>query len=137
MKRRINKNAITDAAATIGGAIAAGFAKKAITKAVPNLPPVVSNALPLVLGIFLTGQKNSIIKALGVGMIAKGGFDLAAAFVPGITGADDNDVFAVSAPADQSILALPADQSILSGMDEMGIEAAEDMEAIGLNDDEF
>lgn len=137
MKRKISKNTITDAAATIGGAIAAGFVKKTISKAVPNIPAVVGNALPLVVGIFLTGQRNSMIKALGVGMIAKGGFDLAAAFIPGISAPGDDDIFSVSAPADQSILALPADQSILAGLDSFdGIEAAEDFDGLGAMEDD-
>jgi hypothetical protein len=59
----------------------------------------------------LAGQKNVLIKNAGLGMIAKGGSDLAASFIPGMGSLDD--IF-MSLPADQSVLSLPADQSIIS-----------------------
>jgi hypothetical protein len=109
----------------VGGAIVAGIAKKTLESKAPNLPAVVRGLLPVGLGIFLSMQKNEIVKGAGLGMIAKGGLDLASAFIPGIGAAEIDDLFMngndmdlLGLPADQSILSLPADQSILSGMDE-------------------
>jgi hypothetical protein len=111
----------------VGGAVVAGIAKKTLETKAPNLPAVVRGLLPVGLGIFLSMQKNEIVKGAGLGMIAKGGLDLASAFIPGIGAAEVDDLFLsasddmddfMSLPADQSILSLPADQSILSGMDD-------------------
>jgi len=110
----------------VGGAIAANFARKAIEKAAPSLNPAIVGLLPVGLGIFLSMQKSDAVKGLGLGMIAKGGLDLAAAFIPGIGAPEIDDLFMSASndmdllglPADQSILSLPADQSILSGMDD-------------------
>jgi hypothetical protein len=110
----------------VGGAIVAGIAKKTLESKAPNLPAAVRGLLPVGLGIFLSMQKNEIVKGAGLGMIAKGGLDLASAFIPGIGAPEIDDLFMSASddmdllglPADQSILSLPADQSILSGMDE-------------------
>jgi len=110
----------------IGGAIVAGVAKKAIEKAAPTMNSKIVGLVPVALGVFLSLQKNEIVKGAGLGMIAKGGFDLAGAFIPAIAGPEMDDLFMSASddldmlglPADQSILSLPADQSILSGMDE-------------------
>ena len=111
----------------VGGAVVAGIAKKTLETKAPNLPAVVRGLLPVGLGIFLSMQKNEIVKGAGLGMIAKGGLDLASAFIPGIGAAEVDDLFLsasddmddfMSLPADQSILSLPADQSILSGIDD-------------------
>lgn len=109
----------------VGGAVVAGIAKKQLETKAPNLPAAVRGLLPVGLGIFLSMQKNEIVKGAGLGMIAKGGLDLASAFIPGIGAAEVDDLFLsasddmdlLSLPADQSILSLPADQSILSGID--------------------
>jgi hypothetical protein len=110
----------------VGGAIVAGLAKKTLESKAPNLPAAVRGLLPVGLGIFLSMQKNEIVKGAGLGMIAKGGLDLASAFIPGIGAPEIDDLFMSASndmdllglPADQSILSLPADQSILSGMDD-------------------
>lgn len=100
----------------VGGAVAAGFVKNLVEKQLPNVPDTIKSLIPIGAGIFLAGNKNVILKGVGYGMVAKGGADLAAAFIPGaVSGVDD--IF-LSAPADQSILSLPADQSVLSGMED-------------------
>lgn len=114
---------VAEAAGIIAGSIAAGFVTKLVNDKLPNVPNVVKSIIPIGAGLFLAGQKNTIVKNAGLGMIAKGGADLARAFVPGI-GASIDDL--ISSPADQSILSLvlpedtisdPADASILSGDD--------------------
>ena len=118
--KKVNKSTITEAAGIVGGAIAERFVSSFAAKSLPSLPAPVTAAAPLILGLLLSGQKSGMVKNIGLGLIAAGGASLAAAFIPGITGADDSifqgDV--LSLPADQSILSLPADQSILSGIDE-------------------
>lgn len=102
---------IQEAAGIIAGSLAAGFVSKMINDKMPNAPKAVKALIPVGAGILLSANKNVIIKNAGLGMIAKGGADLAAAFIPGIGALDD--IF-VSEPADQSVLSLPADQSLLS-----------------------
>jgi len=109
---------VQEAAGIVAGSLAAGFVGKLINDKLPNVPPIVRALIPVGAGLFLAGQKNTIVKNAGLGMIAAGGTSLARAFVPGI-GAGVDDLF-MSEPADQSILALPADQSILAGEDFMG-----------------
>ncbi len=110
---------IQEAAGIIAGSIAAGFVSKMVNDRLPNVPNVVKAIIPIGAGLFLSGQKNTIVKMAGFGMIAKGGADLAKAFLPGI-GAEMDTLLGVAAPADQSILSLPADQSVLSGEDFVG-----------------
>lgn len=106
---------VQEAAGIIAGSIAAGFVTKLVNDRLPNVPPVVKAFIPIGAGLFLAGQKNTIVKNAGLGMIAKGGTDLARAFMPGI-GADIDNL--LGDPADQSILSLPADQSVLSAADD-------------------
>ena len=104
---------VQEAAGIVAGSIAAGFVVKLINDKLPNVPAVVKSLIPIGAGLFLSGQKNTIVKMAGLGMISTGGLNLAKAFVPGIGAMDD----LLGAPADQSILSLPADQSILAGDD--------------------
>lgn len=107
---------IQEAAGIIAGSVAAGFVAKFISEKMPNTPKGLKALIPIGAGLFLAGQKNTIVKNAGMGMIAKGGADLASLFVPGIGAAMDD---LLSGPADQSILSLPmgdpADMSIISG----------------------
>ena len=106
---------VQEAAGIVAGSIAAGFVVKLINDKLPNVPAVVKSLIPIGAGLFLSGQKNTIVKMAGLGMISTGGLNLAKAFIPGIGAMDD----LLSAPADQSILSLPADQSILAGDDDL------------------
>lgn len=106
---------VQEAAGIVAGSIAAGFVVKLINDKLPNVPAVVKSLIPIGAGLFLSGQKNTIVKMAGLGMISTGGLNLAKAFIPGIGQMDD----LLSAPADQSILSLPADQSILAGDDDL------------------
>ncbi len=111
-----SKLPINEAAGVVVGAIAAGFAGNLVNKMLPNAPGYIKGLLPIGAGIFLAGNKNTLLRGAGFGMIAKGGSDLAASLLPNMLAGVD-DIF-LSEPADQSILSLPADQSILAGNDE-------------------
>lgn len=105
---------IQEAAGIIAGSLAAGFVSKFVNDRMPTAPAAVKALIPIGAGLFLSTNKNVILKNAGLGMIAKGGADLASAFIPGMAG------LYLEAPADQSILSLPADQSILAGDDSLG-----------------
>jgi len=124
-KKSKMKLPINEVLGVVGGAIAAGFVKKTVENQLPNVPDYVKSLIPIGVGVFLAGNKNVILKGVGYGMVAKGGSDLAAAFIPGtVSGVDD--IF-LSAPADQSILSLPADQSVLSGLEDDYLGEAEEI----------
>lgn len=111
-KKSKMKLPINEVLGVVAGAVAAGFVSKLVNDKLPNVPGVVKSLIPVGVGVFLAGNKNTIIKGAGFGMVAKGGADLASTLIPGIGNIDE--VF-LSAPADQSILSLPADMSVLSG----------------------
>ena len=137
-KKSKMKLPINEVLGVVGGAVAAGFVANLVEKNLPNVPSTVKSLIPIGAGIFLAGNKNVILRGVGYGMVAKGGSDLAAAFIPAIGNVDD--IF-LSAPADQSILSLPADQSVLSGDDDFISEVdemnGEDNEMMGAEDAEF
>jgi hypothetical protein len=114
-KSKKMKLPINEVLGVVAGAVAAGFVSKLVNDKMPNTPGYIKALIPIGAGIFLTGNKNAIIKGAGFGMVAKGGAELATTLIPGIGNVDD--VF-LSAPADQSILSLPADMSVLSGEEE-------------------
>ena len=114
-KSKKMKLPINEVLGVVAGAVAAGFVSKLVNDKMPNTPGYIKALIPIGAGIFLTGNKNAIIKGAGFGMVAKGGAELAGTLIPGIGNIDE--VF-LSAPADQSILSLPADMSVLSGDDE-------------------
>ena len=122
---------IQEVLGVVGGAVAAGYVKKIITENLTMVPETIRPIIPIGLGVVLAGNKNTIVRGIGFGMVAKGGSDLAAAFLPGIGRMGNIDDVFMSAPADQSILSLPADQSIMSGADDYISE----MEDINGNDD--
>jgi hypothetical protein len=115
MAKKKMKLPINEVLGVVAGAVAAGFVSKLVNDKMPNTPGYIKALIPIGAGIFLTGNKNAIIKGAGFGMVAKGGAELASTLIPGIGNIDE--VF-LSAPADQSILSLPADQSVLSGDDD-------------------
>jgi len=114
-KSKKMKLPINEVLGVVAGAVAAGFVSKLVNDKMPNTPGYIKALIPIGAGIFLTGNKNAIIKGAGFGMVAKGGAELAGTLIPGIGNIDE--VF-LSAPADQSILSLPADMSVLSGDDD-------------------
>jgi hypothetical protein len=122
---------INEVLGVVAGAVAAGFVSKLVNDKLPNVPGVVKALIPIGAGVFLTGNKNTMLKGIGFGMVAKGGAELASTLIPGIGNVDE--VF-LSAPADQSILSLPADQSVLSGDDDFMISGDDDFMA---GDDDF
>lgn len=111
-KKSKMKLPIQEVVGVVAGAVAAGIVTKLVNDKLPNLPQAVKSLIPVGAGIFLAGNKNTILRGAGYGMVAKGGADLASAFIPNMSGVDD---LFLSEPADQSILSLPADQSLLSG----------------------
>jgi hypothetical protein len=115
MAKKKMKLPINEVLGVVAGAVAAGFVSKLVNDKMPNTPGYIKALIPIGAGIFLTGNKNAIIKGAGFGMVAKGGAELATTLIPGIGNIDE--IF-LSAPADQSILSLPADQSVLSGDDD-------------------
>lgn len=114
-KKSKMKLPIQEVIGVVAGAVAAGVVTKFVNDKLPNIPNSVKSLIPIGVGVFLAGNKNTILRGAGFGMVAKGGSDLAAAFIPNIAGVDD---LFISDPADQSILSLPADQSLLSGPDD-------------------
>jgi len=115
MAKKKMKLPINEVLGVVAGAVAAGFVSKLVNDKMPNTPGYIKALIPIGAGIFLTGNKNTMLKGVGFGMVAKGGAELASTLIPGIGNIDE--VF-LSAPADQSILSLPADQSVLSGNDD-------------------
>ena len=111
-KSKKMKLPINEVLGVVAGAVAAGFVTKLVNDKLPNTPGYVKALIPIGAGIFLTGNKNVMLKGVGFGMVAKGGAELASTLIPGIGNIDE--IF-LSAPADQSILSLPADMSVLSG----------------------
>jgi hypothetical protein len=115
MAKKKMKLPINEVLGVVAGAVAAGFVSKLVNDKMPNTPGYIKALIPIGAGIFLTGNKNTMLKGVGFGMVAKGGAELASTLIPGIGNVDE--IF-LSAPADQSILSLPADQSVLSGDDD-------------------
>ena len=111
-KSKKMKLPINEVLGVVAGAVAAVFVTKLVNDKLPNTPGYVKALIPIGAGIFLTGNKNVMLKGVGFGMVAKGGAELASTLIPGIGNIDE--IF-LSAPADQSILSLPADMSVLSG----------------------
>ena len=111
-KSKKMKLPINEVLGVVAGAVAAGFVSKLVNDKLPNTNNTIKALIPIGAGIFLTGNKNTMLKGVGFGMVAKGGAELASSLIPGIGNVDE--IF-LSAPADQSILSLPADMSVLSG----------------------
>lgn len=136
---------INEVLGVVAGAVAAGFVNKLVNENLKMIPETIRPIIPITVGVLLAGNKNVIVRGAGYGMVAKGGSDLAAAFIPGVGNIDE---LFLSAPADQSILSLPADQSIISGDDDFISEAdkisgnddfisADEAEIMGMDEAEF
>lgn len=85
------KNSVSTALPLVGGAIAAKVAKNVSGKVIKN--EKLRAALPLILGLFLVGNKK--MEKIGFGMIAVGGADLAGTIVPALSGIEDMDLSGV------------------------------------------
>ena len=140
-----SKLPINEVLGVVAGAVAAGYVSKLVNDNLKMIPETIRPIIPIGVGVLLAGNKNMIIRGAGFGMVAKGGSDLAAAFIPGVGNVDD--IF-LSSPADQTILSLPSDQSILSGIDDDYMSqmeeisgdndmSGEDSEMMGFEDAEF
>lgn len=73
-------------AGLVGGAVAA----RSVGAVIPVENPTIKKAIPVVLGLVLSGQRGELIKGLGDGMIAQAGADLLGSFVPGIAGISED-----------------------------------------------
>jgi hypothetical protein len=90
MKIKSMTKQIKPAVGVIAGSIAADvLANKAIPA---SLPPIVKRATPILLGLFLMGQKGEFIKNLGAGMVANAGTLLAKSTIPGLAGICESDM---------------------------------------------
>jgi hypothetical protein len=121
-KRRTMKTKfpIKESLGILAGVIGTSVVLKKVSEKYPLVSPAMVAGGTVLLGAFLASRKNEMLKSAAYGVIAKGGLDLAKAFMPGIMAPDDvntlfmGDMESLGLPADQSILSLPADQSILS-----------------------
>jgi len=81
-KSRKSKFNVMEFAGTIGGAVIG----KVVTAKLPIQNNLIKNLVPVVVGAFLTSNKNKTISAAGYGMIAAGGTGLVSTLVPNISG---------------------------------------------------
>lgn len=89
-------NAASQAAATVGGAVIAGFARKKIT----FLDTTVGRALIILLGLMLvSNSKSSAMKGVGVGIVTNGALsfakELGLSGVDGLNGVDGGGMGAI------------------------------------------
>jgi hypothetical protein len=143
-KMKLGKLPTNEILGIVIGGVAANFLAQYLNK--PESPaaawnPKIKAALPLIAGVVIAMQKNTIVKGVGYGMIAKGAADSATAFIGAYDPSMDNYLGAyedeyMGSPADQSILSLPADQSILSEVDEDFI-GADEMYMMNAAEEEF
>lgn len=85
----LQKNTLTSAAALIAGGLGA---KLVYNKAAFIKDPKLRAGLPLLIGLFLSTQKEPMMKNLGFGMIVSGGTSLVGSFVPALSGIDADEV---------------------------------------------
>lgn len=120
---------ITQAAGIIGGAIAGNLVQNKLLANVTAIPDAAKSAVVVALGVFFPRiVKGEIGKALGNGMIAAGGVQLAKSVLPaGMIGAMDTIDFPVvvgEVPDNLSVIAgaddvmAGDDLSVLAGMDD-------------------
>lgn len=86
--KKITKSVTSKVLPTVAGGIGAKFAKNLSGKVTQN--EKLKAALPLILGIALL--QSSKTEAIGMGMCAVGGADLAGQFLPAIHGIEDMDL---------------------------------------------
>lgn len=107
----------------IAGVTAGALLAKQVGKLLPNLNPTLKSAVTVAAGVMLPKfVKNPVVNAVGQGMIAVGGADLVAGFIPAL-GAED-DVVLISGAEDIAEM---------NGLDEIGA-AGEISELNGIDD---
>lgn len=120
---KLNKNTLKEAGGLTVGAVVA--AKVANVNLPMNLPAPVKSALPLIVGVFLAGQKG-FVGDVGKGMIAVGGVKLLNAVAPnlGIGAEGDDDgmgAYQIEGASDYALAgpsyALADDVNIMEGVD--------------------
>lgn len=120
MKLKIKDTAMT-AAGLVAGSVAANFMNNKLSAKITN--PKLLAAAPLAVGIFLSMQKNGMLKNVGYGMMANGGSRLVGQLVPGLAGLTGigDDIFGVY---DEIVSGI--------GVDELGeIEGVGEMDGLG------
>lgn len=121
--KKFNKQRVSEMAGLAAGAVVAG--KVSNIKLPIALPPVVQAAVPLLLGVFLSGRKG-FIGDMGKGMIAAGSIKVIGAVAPSLGIGDSMDDAAINdymieGAADTYALAgatMGATSYALAGMDE-------------------
>ena len=84
-----------DTFAKAGTLVAGGVVASLVVNKLTMIADVkIRSAIPVVLGIFLAGNKNKMVAGLGEGMIAIGGTKLIGSFLPnlGISAIDSDEV---------------------------------------------
>jgi len=139
----MKQSTMTDAVYVLGGALVGRFAGSAVRGLVnkvfntTQVPPVVSDLIPVIAGVYLAGKKSNTMKMIGYGMIAGGGSRMLGELIPAIGSLPRSEVIKrmmnpmMNRPANQSILqrpmndsygvGVPANQSILQGSAEPGM----------------
>ena len=80
------------AAGLVGGGVAANVVSSKLLAKLTFIPDNFKPAVPIVLGLFLSTQKNKMLANVGCGMIAVGGAKLIGGFVPSINGITEADI---------------------------------------------
>lgn len=86
--------AITKQLKPAGGAVVGAIGASVLkNKALPaSLSPMIKSAVPVLVGLVLMGMKGQFIQSVGIGMVAKGGSDLAVENIPGLAGFTEEDM---------------------------------------------
>jgi hypothetical protein len=122
---------ITQALGIIGGAIAGNLVQNKLLANVTAVPEAAKSAGVVALGVFFPKiVKGELGKALGNGMIAAGGVQLAKSVLPaGMIGATDSIEFPVM------VGEVPDNLSVIAGSDD--VMAGDDLSVLaGMEDDE-
>ena len=100
----------------VAGAIAAKFAKNLAGKMIQDAR--LKAALPLVVGLMLTGSKKT--EKIGMGMIAVGGADLAGSLIPALNGIEDMDLNGIFGNPLNSVLNGEDDEDVSGVFEDVG-----------------
>jgi len=112
-----------DTFAKAGTLVAGGVVASIVTNKLTMIADTrIRAAVPVVVGIFLAGNKNKMISGLGDGMIAVGGTKLVGALLPnmGISAIDADEVVEGVYMTDNPINATtsPANMDVINGYEE-------------------
>ena len=86
------KAQLMPAAGLIGGGVAANVVSSKLLSKLTFIPDNFKPAVPIVLGIILSSNKNKMLANVGAGMVAVGGAKLIGGFVPSINGITESDI---------------------------------------------